>query len=126
MEAEEEGCQKKGMTHNLASQTNIRVRQLTQMWTMTLAWPPALRTDFIVYPPPTKKKCCHASSNFTDFIENFCTRTRARAHTHSDNLFYFLFFTSIHFMKCVDESSTLPFSGDENAHDSYQNKTQYN
>lgn len=110
MEAEEEGCQKKGMTHNLASQTNIRVRQLTQMWTMTLAWPPTLRTDFIVY--QKKKNAVTHHQTLLISLKTFVhVRARAHTHTHSDILFYFFFFFFIHVMKCVDESSTLPFSG---------------
>lgn len=92
---------------------------------MTLAWPPALRTDFIVYPPPKKNAVTHHQTLLIS-LKTF-VHVRAPARTHTVTIcFTFFFFSSIHFMKCVDESSTLPFSGDENAHDSYQNKTQYN
>lgn len=122
MEAEEEGCQKKGMTHNLASHTNIRVRHLTQMWTMTLAWPPTPRTDFIVY---QKNMLSRVIKLYWFHWKLLYTYASARAHTVTFCFtFSFLFF--IHVMKCVDESSTLPLSGDENAQDSYQNKTQDN
>lgn len=57
---------------------------------MTLAWPPTLRTDFIVYTKQsavTHQTLLISLNTFVQVRER--ASARARAHTHSDILFYF-------------------------------------